>query len=105
MSSTPFSSLSNFFPLTFWLVIKAKKSTATISFNIVKAVKHHANGKPDFVPLGQTYMYIELVESTATLEHIPCCVHDKWGETTYYIFTADGLALEESAATQGLLNF
>ena len=50
-------------------------------------------------------MYIELVESTATLEHILCCVHDKWGETTYYIFTADKLALEESAATQGLLQF
>ena len=71
----------------------------------MKAVKHHhANDKPDFVPLGQ--MYIKLVEITATLEHILCCVHDKWGETTctYYIFTADGLVLEESAETQGLLN-
>ena len=84
-------------------MIKAKKSTATLSLNIVKAVKHHcANSKPDFVPLGQTY--IELVEITATFEHILCCVHDKWGET-YFIFTADRLALEESAATQGLLNF
>ena len=85
-------------------MIKDKKSTAIFSLKIVKAVKHHhANGKPDFFPLGQ--MYIELVEITATLEHILCCVYDKLGETTYYIFTADRLALEESAAIQGLLNF
>ena len=63
MSSTPSSSSSNFLLLTFRLVIKAKKSTAIFSYKIVKAVKHHhANGKPDFVPLGQ--MYIELVESS-----------------------------------------
>ena len=61
MSSTPSSSSPNFFLLTFRLVIKAKKSTAIFSLKIVKAVKHHhANGKPDFVPLGQTYSWLKL---------------------------------------------
>lgn len=100
LSSTP-SNSSNSFPPNFRSVISAKKSQASFSLKIIRAVIHYrAHGKPDFIPMGQTY--IELMENTATLDHILRCIREKWGDD-YYIVTADGLALEESAATHGSL--
>ena len=54
--------------------------------------------KPDFELLNQTY--IELVESTANLEHIQSIIQRRWG-AEYRIVTSDGIELEDSPATQG----
>ena len=61
----------------------------------------HAKGKVAFQPVNQTY--IDLVESTANVEYILTLVQRRWGED-YIIVTNDGLQLEDSPATQGIVS-
>ena len=53
----------------------------------------------EFQPLSQTF--IELVDSTANVEHILGVIQRRWG-SEYTLVTHDGLQLEESPATQGI---
>ena len=55
-------------------------------------------GRAEFTPTSQTY--IDLLETTANLEHITDVIHRRWG-SEYVLVTNDGLELEDSPATQG----
>ena len=55
--------------------------------------------KVDFKPVHQTF--IELVETTANVDHILGVVQRKWG-TNFVLVTQDGLKLEDAPGTQGI---
>ena len=97
--STPTTSLP---PPSFRSVIPQRKSS--FSLKIVKArisSKPKGNSKPVFQPLGQ--MYVDITDSTANLQYIHGCIQNQWGDE-FTIATNDGLELEDSPATQGMLN-
>ena len=54
--------------------------------------------KIDFQPIHQTF--IELLDSTANVEHILAIIRRRWG-SDYMLVTQDGLPLEDAPATQG----
>ncbi len=62
-------------------------------------MSRRGKSKPEFQPTSQTY--IDLIDSTANLEHILSIIQRRWG-SEYTIVTTDGLPLEDSPATQGL---
>ena len=104
VSSNPFhqaGSSSTSTPTAFRSVIASRKG-ATYNLKVVKAeMTKHAKGKVAFQPVNQTY--IDLVESTANVEYILTLVQRRWGED-YIIVTNDGLQLEDSPATQGIVS-
>ena len=55
--------------------------------------------KVNFKPVHQTF--IELVETTANVDHILGVVQRKWG-TNFILVTQDGLKLEDAPGTQGI---
>ena len=59
---------------------------------------HRIGKKVEFQPHSQTF--IELVDSTANVEHILGVIQRRWG-SDYILVTQDDLQLEESPATQG----
>ena len=63
-------------------------------------MQQNGRRKPDFQTTGQTY--IELTETTANVEHIISVLSQRWG-SGYTLVTNDGVPLEDSPATQGLL--
>ena len=98
VSSTP--TTSSLPPPPTFRSVTAPRWVPSFSLKMLKA-KLTKNGrqKPDFEPLNQTY--IELVESTANLEHILVLVRRRWG-SEYTIVKNDGIELEDSPATQVL---
>ena len=97
VSSTP--STSSLPPPSFRSVTAPKRG-ANFSLKVVKATMcRQGKRKAEFQPISQTYL--ELVESTANLEHILGIIQKRWG-TEYTLVTSDGLPLEDSPATQGL---
>ena len=97
VSSTP--STSSLPPPSFRSVTAPKRG-ANFSLKVVKATMcQQGKRKVEFQPISQTYL--ELVESTANLEHILGIIQKRWG-TEYTLVTSDGLPLEDSPATQGL---
>ena len=84
--------------------VVAPRKGSTLCVKIVKAkVKKGGNRKkPEFLPISQTY--VEVTESTATLDHILNMVKRRWGDQ-YVLVTSDCIQLEDSPATQGLLLF
>ena len=98
VSSTP--TTSSLPPPPTFRSVTAPRRVPSFSLKVLKA-KLTKNGrrKPDFEPLNQTY--IELVESTANLEHILVLVRRHWGleytivtsDGMYTIVTSDGMAL------------
>lgn len=56
-------------------------------------------GKVEFET--ETQMYIDLTESTATVEYVIQEVKHRWGDD-YVIVTIDGLELGESEGTKGM---
>ena len=100
VSSTNHSSMPSLPPPSFRSVT-APKRVASFSLKVVKATMcRQGKRKAEFQPISQTYL--ELVESTANLEHILGIIQKRWG-TEYTLVTSDGLPLEDSPATQGLL--
>lgn len=100
VSSTNHSSMPSLPPPSFRSVT-APKRVASFSLKVVKATMcRQGKRKAEFQPISQTYL--ELVESTANLEHILSIIQKRWG-TEYTLVTSDGLPLEDSPATQGLL--
>ena len=78
--------------------IIAPKRAPSFNLKVVKA-KMSKNGKKiDFQPIHQTF--IELVDSTANVEHILAIIRRRWG-SDYMLVTQDGLPLEDAPATQG----
>lgn len=79
---------------------RSSSSSMTCRVKIVKATVHWTTktNKPSFNPSHQAY--IEVQESTATVEYITEEIRKKWGES-YTLVTNDGLELESSAATKG----
>ena len=57
-------------------------------------------GKFDFTKIGQTF--IDVHESTANVDYITSIVQRKWGQG-HILVTGDGLPIEESSSTQGIL--
>ena len=92
-ASTPLSSAGS----SFQSVIAAKRAPS-FSLKVIKADMHRIGKKIEFQPQNQTF--IELVDSTANVEHILGVVQRRWG-SYYTLVTQDGLKLEESPATQG----
>ena len=86
-------------PPSFRSVVTPRRAQS-FSLKIVKAkLTTNSGRKPTFQPLSQTY--IELVESTANLDHILSILQRRWG-AGYTIVTNDGIELEDSPATQGI---
>ena len=78
--------------------VTAPRRIPTFNLKILKARMTKTNKrKLEFESISQTY--IELVDSTANLEHIKGVVHKRWG-TQYTLVTSDGIELEDSPATQ-----
>ena len=97
LSSTP--STSNLPPSPSFRSVIAPRRTSSFSLKVVKAkLAKTGKCKPEFEPISQTY--IELVDSTANLEHILGVIHQRWG-SQFTLVTNDGIELEESPATQG----
>ena len=97
LTSTPSSSstLPNFRSVT------ASKRIPSFSLKILKAtMQRNGSGrrKPVFTTTGQTY--IDLVDSTANVEHISGVIKARWG-SDYTLVTGDGVPLEDSPATHG----
>ena len=91
--SSPASSGSPFFRS-----VIAPKRAPSFNLKVVKA-KMFKNGRiTDFQPIHQTF--IELVDSTANVEHILAIIRRRWGPD-YILVTQDGLPLEDAPATQG----
>ena len=76
----------------------APRRVPSFSLKVIKADVHRIGKKIDFQPQSQTF--IDLVDSTANVEHILGVVQRRRG-SDYMLVTQDGLQLEESPATQG----
>ena len=80
--------------------VVTSKRAPSFNLKIIKAKMIKARKKIEFKPIHQTF--IELVESTANVDHILGVIQRKWG-TNYIIVTQDGLKLEEGPGTQGIV--
>ena len=76
----------------------APRRVPSFSLKVIKANMYRIGKKVEFQPHSQTF--IELVDSTANVEHILGVIQRRWG-SDYILVTQDGLQLEESPATQG----
>lgn len=80
-------------------VVAPKRVAITVK--IVKArikMPKKGSGNPEFESLSQ--MYVELTDATANIAHVTDMVRKQWG-TEYYIVSAEGIEIADSAATQG----
>ena len=83
------------------VVAPKTKSPQLLRVKVVKAkMIWEGKGKPTFQTAQQ--LYIEVHETTANVEYILDEVRARWG-ASYVIVTNDGLKLEDSPATQGLV--
>ena len=86
--------------ITYKPIFSAKKSNS-INVKIVQAnVTKSATGKLEFHKLGQAF--IDVNEATANIYYISAVVQRKWGDE-HIIVTGDGLKIEDSSGTQGML--
>ncbi len=100
MSSTPSTSnLPSLPPPTFRSVIAPRKAPS-FSLKVVKAKLTRTGKKAVIQPISQTY--IELVDSTANLDHIMTVIHQRWSSQVVLV-TNDGAELDESPAMHGVL--
>ena len=104
-SSSTFS--SNPPPPTFRSVVPISKQLPPVkepsaNVKIVKAnMNHHKNGgKFEFFEVAQTHL--DISESTANVGHVLKEIKSKWGDD-YVIVTIDGLQLEDSEGTRGII--
>jgi len=74
--------------------VLAHKKIKSFNIKVTKATMTKSpKGKPEFNPTGQ--MYIELLDSTANIEHVLEKIQQKWGGN-HMVVTSDGLQLEDS---------
>ena len=68
---------------------------------IVQAsVKRLSSGKMEFTAQNQTF--VDVTETTANLHYVSSAIQRKWGPE-YALVTSDGLKLDDSSGTQGML--
>lgn len=79
--------------------VQAAKRAPSFTLKIIKSKISRNGKKPEFEFQQQTF--VEIVESTANVEHILGVVRSRWGPD-HNLITQDGLLLEESPATQGI---
>lgn len=89
---------SSSLPSPFFRSVIAPKRVPSFNLKVVKAKMHRNGRKTEFQPIHQTF--IELVDSTANVEHILAIIRRRWGPD-YILVTQDGLPLEDAPATQG----
>ena len=81
-----------------------KKTSQTASpgakVKVVKAAIEWGENKPIFQKLQQ--IFVEVDESTATVEHVKQQIQKRWGDS-YTLGTADGLELDSDSAAEGEL--
>ena len=85
-------------PPLFRLVVAPRRTSPSFNLKVVKAEIIRKGRKIEFKGKQQTF--IEIVDSTANVEHISGVVRRRWG-SDYVIVTQDGLELEDAPATQG----
>ena len=83
-----------------WRSVTRQKKAASCTLKVTRAamtmIGHTANFKLSSVA------FIELVDGTANLGYISTVIKNKWGEDCV-IVTNEGLRLEDSSATQGIV--
>ena len=86
---------------TYKPIFPAAQKSHSVNVKIVQAnVTKQANGKLEFLKLGQAF--IDVNEATANIYYISAVVQKKWGNE-YILVTGDGLKIEDSSGTQGML--
>lgn len=98
LSSTPGPSTSAQGSSTPFRSVIAPKRSPSFNLKIIKAKMIKNGRKVEFKPVHQTL--IELVETTANVDHILGVVQRKW-DTNFILVTQDGLKLEDAPGTQG----
>ena len=91
------------FPLSKLPFCDSMKKVPAFSQKILKATMRRGGSgrrKPEFTTTGQTC--IELTDSTASVEHILHLIKEWYGKG-YILVTGDGVPLEESPETHGML--
>lgn len=78
-----------------------RRPPMTCTVKIVKAdFRRLRNGRVDFTPVGQ--LFVDLTDNSANVDHVLAAVQRHWG-SDQTIVTADGLQIEDSAGTQGMM--
>ena len=78
-----------------------QKKSQTFNVKVVQAnLKWLPNGKPEFKQMGQ--LFIDITETTANVQYVQSVIQSKWG-SDYILVTVDGLQLDDSPGTKGIL--
>ena len=78
-----------------------QKKSQTFNIKVVQAsLKWLPNGRPEFKQLGQSF--VDITEATANVQHVQSVVQGRWGPD-YILVTADGVQLDDSPGTKGML--
>lgn len=104
VSSVPWSGLSEASTSTAPAsqLFTATRKTQSTNVKIVQAsMKRLSGGKMDFTPQNQTF--VDVTEATANLHYVSSAIERKWGPE-YVLVTADGLKLDDSSGTQGMMH-
>ena len=105
-STSPRMSSVSFEPSTSGLHVPQTQFTASrkaqsTNVKIVQAsVKRLSSGKMEFTAQNQTF--VDVTETTANLHYVSSAIQAKWGPK-YVLITSDGLKLDDSSGTQGML--
>ena len=78
----------------------SQTSSTRAKLRVVKAAIEWGENKPIFHKLQQ--IFVEVDESTATVEHVKQQIQKRWGDS-YTLVTADGLELDSDSAAEGEL--
>ena len=80
----------------------ASRKAQSTNVKIVQAsIKRLPNGKMEFLAQNQTF--VDVTETTANLHYVSSAIQRKWGPE-YILVTSDGLKLDDSSGTQGMLS-
>ena len=79
----------------------ASRKAQSTNVKILQAsIKRLSNGKIEFLAQNQTF--VDVTETTANLHYVSSAIQRKWG-SEYILVTSDGLKLDDSSGTQGML--
>ena len=79
----------------------ASRKAQSTNVKIIQAsIKCLPNGKIEFLAQSQTF--VDIIETTAHLHYVSSAIQRKW-VSEYILVTSDGLKLDDSSGTQGML--
>ena len=79
----------------------ASRKAQSANVKIVQAtMKRLSNGRMEFMAQNQTF--VDVTDTTANLHYVSSAIQRKWG-SEYVVVTSDGLKLDDSSGTQGML--